>query len=220
MSLPACDVEGFVLAGGRSSRMGQDKALIQLRGRPLVQHALDILRGAGLDARIGGAHADLSAFAHVVSDDSGRAGLGPLAGICAALAACERRFAVFLPVDLPLIPAGLIEYLIHHAVVTGAAVTVVSVAGFTQTFPAIIDRAAVTHLRARLDSEDRNCLQAFRSAGAALPGGFTALQVELLVQPGQVRHPRGLYPAQWFLNVNSPEDLEVAESLATEPDRA
>jgi molybdenum cofactor guanylyltransferase len=220
LSLPACDVEGFVLAGGRSSRMGQDKALIQLGGRPLVQHALDILRGAGLDPRIGGARADLSAFAHVVTDEPGHAGLGPLAGIRAALAVCERRAAVFLPVDLPLIPAELIEYLIHHALITGAAVTVVSVGGFTQTFPAVIDRAAATHLRARLNSEDRNCLKAFRAAGAALPGGFTALQVELLVQPGQVRHPRGLYPAQWFLNVNSPEDLKVAESLATGPDPA
>ena len=57
MSRPLHRAEGFVLAGGNSNRMGHEKALIQLAGRPLVQHAVEIMRRAGLAVRIAGARA-------------------------------------------------------------------------------------------------------------------------------------------------------------------
>jgi molybdopterin-guanine dinucleotide biosynthesis protein A len=193
--------------------MGEDKALLQLGGRQLIQHALDILREAGLEARIAGARSELAAFAPVIPDAPGASELGPLGGICAALSAFTCRFAVFLPVDLPLIPSSLISYLVHHALVTEAAATVVSVSGFVQTFPAIMDRAAIESLRSSLNSGDRNCLKAFRAAGSALRGGFSVLPLELLIQPGQVRHPRALYAAQWFLNVNTPDDLRLLDKV-------
>ena len=211
MNLLRNEAEGFVLAGGRSSRMGQNKALIEIAGRRLIQHAVDILREAGLKTRIAGGASELSQLAPMVSDMPEESGLGPLAGISAALSACSCRFAVFLPVDMPLIPASLIEYLVRHAVMTQKAVTVVSVAGFTQTFPAIIDCAAIESLRESLHSDDRNCLKAFRAVGEALPGGFEALSLEVLLQPGQVRHPLALFPNQWFLSGNTPDDLRVLD---------
>jgi molybdenum cofactor guanylyltransferase len=215
LSLSLPDAEGFVLAGGRSSRMGREKALIQLAARPLIWNALEILRAAGLHSRIAGANSDFSQFAPLIPDAPQHSGLGPLAGICSALSASTTRFAVFLPVDLPLFPANLIEYLVHHATVTASAITVVSLAAFTQTFPAVIDRAALPTLESSLHSGDRNTLKAFRSAASTLKQPFTALPLELLVQPGQVRHPRGLHPIQWFLNINTPSDVKAAEALFT-----
>lgn len=212
MSLSPGEAEGFVLAGGTSSRMGQDKALVQLAGRPLIQHAIEILRSAGLEARIAGSREELSSFAETIPDQSGRSLLGPLSGICAALSASKCRFAVFLPVDLPLIPPGLIQYLVQHAVTTNSLVTIVSVASFIQTFPAVIDRAALPTLDLRLGSGDRNCLRAFRSAALSMGRPFTALPIERLVEAGLAPHPSNLIPAQWFLNVNAPAELSVAEA--------
>ena len=215
--------EGFILAGGRSSRMGCDKALVDLAGNPLIQHALSILRFSGLEPRIAGAMSDLSAFAPTLPDDpsltgpsqSGppQTGLGPLAGICAALVSSTAQYAVFLPIDLPLLPASLITYLVHHALVTESAITAVSVAGFIQTFPVVIHRAGLGVLQSRLRSNDRNCLRAFRAAAADLSQPFSIQPVELLIQSGHVSHPQGLPAADWFLNINSSRELARAETL-------
>ena len=212
MSLPLLTAEGFVLAGGSSSRMGQEKALIQLAGRPLVQHAVEIMRNAGLDVRIAGARADLSPFAQTVMDEPTQTGLGPLAGICSALSVANCRFVTFLPVDLPLVPSGLVEYLVHRAQVTESAVTVASMDAFIQTFPVVLDRAALGDLQRCLTSNDRNCLKAFRSAAHALCQPFTELPLERFVEQGDFRDPRRMAPSQWFLNLNSPPDLAMAEA--------
>ena len=210
---PSSRAEGFVLAGGQSSRMGSDKALLSLAGTPLVKHALGILQTAGLDVRIAGARSDLSTFAPVVADEPATSGLGPLAGICAALDKGIAQYSVFLPVDLPLIPANLIAYIVDHAVATQSAITLVSDAGFQQTFPVIIDRIAASELSLALRSDNHGCLSSFRVAAKALRRSLSVLPVELLLAAGHVFHPQGLAAHTWFHNVNSPRDLAYAEGL-------
>jgi molybdenum cofactor guanylyltransferase len=78
-------VNAFVLAGGRSTRMGRDKALLELEGHPLIDHALAKLRALGFSPRIAGSRPDLASFAPFVPDNYPQQ--GPLGGIEAALAA-------------------------------------------------------------------------------------------------------------------------------------
>ena len=203
---------GFVLAGGRSSRMGRDKALELFCGRPLIEIALETFREAGISAAIAGARSDLSGFAPVVEDAEREK--GPLAGICAALSATSAERAVFLSVDLPLLPASLISCMIGHARITGRAVTLCSVNGFVQTFPAVLGRAVLSSLGRSLRSGQRGCYAAFQGAAEAIGEPISVLPVELLAQSGQAAHPSALPPAWWFLNVNSPGDLARAESIA------
>ena len=205
-------VAGFVLAGGESRRMGRDKALIEFAGEPLVVRALKILREAGLDARIAGGRGDLEQFAPVVAD--AEPGRGPLGGICAALAASGEQRAVFMPVDLPPLPASLVTLMVRRAQIARTAVTVPSVSGFAQTFPAVIDRAALPGLQDGLKQGSGGCYAAFESAAAGLMQRVAVVPAEYLAQAGQVTHPDGLPPAQWFLNVNSPAELRRAEALS------
>ncbi len=202
---------GFVLAGGRSSRMGADKALIRLAGQPLIAHALAILQQAGLDASIAGARSSLSDFAPVIQD--AYPDRGPLAGICSALVSTSARHAVFLPVDLPCLPASLVSFLLHHAGVAGGAVTVTSINGYAQTFPAVVDREALPVLEASLKGGQGGCFSAFKAAAAQTRQPLSVLAVELLVQSGQIAHPDGLPAVFWFKNVNTPEDLDRAETI-------
>ena len=206
-----CGAAGFVLAGGLSSRMGGDKALVHLAGEPLIAHALRTLREAGLSSAIAGARSALSKFAPVVPDPT--PGLGPLSGICAGLASTSTRYAVFLPVDLPFAPPSLIAFLLRHASVTGRAVTVPSASGFDQTFPAVLERSVLHTLQSELAAGHGGCFQAFHVAARVSGEPIGRVSVELLTQSGQVAHPRALPSYQWFLNVNTPSDVERAESI-------
>ena len=203
---------GFVLAGGESRRMGRDKALVEFGGEPLVARAIGIMREAGLEPRIAGARATLDVFAPVIAD--AEPGRGPLGGICAALAACAEQWAVFLPVDLPLLPASLIAYLLRRAQVTQSAITLASVGGFAQTFPAVVDRAVLPALEAELDAGSLGAFAALHAATAALGQRVQTVAVEYAAQAGQAAHPEGLPAGLWFLNVNSPAELRRAEALA------
>lgn len=205
----------FVLAGGQSRRMGQDKALVSFAGEPLIAHALRILRGAGLDPAIAGERSALGAYAPVVEDS--RPDLGPLAGICAALGSTPARWCVFLPVDLPLLPVSVVATLFRHAQTTGSAVTLPALSGFAQTFPVVLDRAVLPVLSAELASGRRGCFSAFQAAAETLHQSVAVLPVESLVQSGQVVDPAGLPAFRWFLNINSPADLRLGEMLFRHP---
>jgi len=209
------DVMGFVLAGGRSSRMGSDKGLVELEGRPLIEWAIGTLQAAGIPVRIAGAREEvrgrLEEYAAVVPDAA--PGHGPLAGICAGLSSTMAAHAVFLPVDVPLMPPALIRYLIRHAQITGAVVTVASVNGLPQTFPAVIARGMRPALDKRLRNRELGCLAAFEAAAVELGQKMAVIPAEVLVQCGQVAHPDALSVIRWFMNVNTGPDLRLASSM-------
>jgi molybdenum cofactor guanylyltransferase len=202
-------VSAFVLAGGQSRRMGRDKAQLTLAGQPLIVHSLSALRAAGLAPEIAGARSDLSRFAPVIPDHS--PDLGPLSGICAALESTTAPYSVFVPVDLPLLPTSLISYLLHHAQITSAAVTVPSICGVANTFPVVLDRSVFPTLKSELASGRGGCLAAFHAAAGVLNQPISAIPVELLAQSCHAAHPFGIPVALWFLNVNTPADLDRVE---------
>lgn len=205
------DVAGFVLAGGRSSRMGRDKALVELKGRTLVSRAIANLEDLGISASIAGARSPLDELAPVFADATPDE--GPLRGICTALASTQAELALFLPVDLPLLPASLLGYLVRHAQVRRVAVTLCAVNGFLQTFPVVIRTGLLSHLQRELEAGKRGCAAAFQIAAERCGECVSVVPVELLVQAGQVHDPQALPAYRWFLNLNTPQDVERAARL-------
>jgi len=98
---------GIILAGGHSSRMGQDKALLPVNGITLLQHTTGIVRQCLHHVWISRQQNQAVPFhaGHIIYDQTPDA--GPLAGIAAALQAALRdgRFngMLVVPVDLPLL---------------------------------------------------------------------------------------------------------------------
>lgn len=115
-------VTAFILAGGKSTRMGTDKAFVMLDGQTLLAHALDLARRVTNHVRIVGDAEKFAPFAPVVEDVF--PGCGPLAGIHAALRASHTDLNLMLAVDLPFVSQPLLQFLIAQANDPAAMVTV------------------------------------------------------------------------------------------------
>jgi molybdopterin-guanine dinucleotide biosynthesis protein A len=108
------DLTGAIMAGGQSRRMGRDKALLVLDGEPLWQRQVRVLRAAGAGV-VGivrrreqaplALPADISLWHDTVN------AAGPLAGLHAALSACETEWLAVLATDMPRIDAGWFDWL-------------------------------------------------------------------------------------------------------------
>lgn len=105
---------GVVLAGGRSSRMGRDKALLEIDGRTLLDRAIALLDDAG-------------ATTVIVSGDrpggipDATAGLGPVGGIASVLPHVDDGAMVVLPVDMPALDVATLRILLDAAADAPAA---------------------------------------------------------------------------------------------------
>jgi molybdenum cofactor guanylyltransferase len=101
---------GFVLAGGKSSRMGADKFTLEIDGETFLEKAVNVLKPACQTVKIVLNPAqEVETIQPIVRDIYQMR--GALGGIHAALKNCETKFAVILAVDLPFVTTGAIENL-------------------------------------------------------------------------------------------------------------
>jgi molybdopterin-guanine dinucleotide biosynthesis protein A len=187
-------VTAVVLVGGRSTRMGRDKAtLVPDDGdpRPLTQRVLDALAPLSSSALLAGRSVEGVDVA-AVADQNSEA--GPLAGIAAALHAVSTQLAVVAACDMPTIVPALVAHMLQRARESGDALCVLCA---TERGPepllSVWRPAAAAHLDRALGAGVR----ALREAVAALP--------HLVIPPAEWQRvdPSGAS----FVNWNTPADL-------------
>ncbi len=112
--LPQQDITGVILAGGRSQRMGgEDKGLIRIDGRPMIDHIIGTL-GPQVGPLLINANRNLEdyrRFGYPVVPDSMGDFYGPLVGMASALQATETEYLLTVPCDSPLLPHNLAQAL-------------------------------------------------------------------------------------------------------------
>jgi molybdopterin-guanine dinucleotide biosynthesis protein A len=207
-------MNAFVLAGGQSTRMGRDKALLEFRGRPLVLHSLEKLRRLGFTPRIvigyEAARPDLAVFAPLVADNY--QSLGPLGGIEAALTVSNADLNLFLPVDLPLLPVEFLRWMIERAQLTQALATIPRVQGMPQPLCAIYSTALLTTAQTALAAGDGKVMRVVGRASAETGLRVDSFDVETVATSRACSQgwPRTPPVRLWFENLNTPGDFERA----------
>jgi molybdopterin-guanine dinucleotide biosynthesis protein A len=112
-------VNAFVLSGGSSSRMGQDKSLLTLAGQPLLLRTANLLVPlVGSVTVIGDPACYASLGLAVVPDDT--PSLGPLGGIATALRITRTEWNLVVGCDMPYLTAGWLAFLISRALASRA----------------------------------------------------------------------------------------------------
>jgi len=188
-------ITAFILAGGKSTRMGTDKAVLLLGGRPLIAHALDLARSAAEEVKIIGDPLKLLQFGDVIRDLYSER--GPLGGIHAALSSTRSDYNLILGVDLPFVTKQFLNYLAESAQASDATVTVASASGGLQPLCAIYRKQFVA-LAERALAAGRNKIDAL----------FAGTTVRLITDEELAAN--GFSPSI-FSNLNTPEDWELAK---------
>ena len=194
---------GVILAGGRSSRMGAEKALLALGGQPLIAHVAGRLRPQ-VDALFINANGDPDRFAWldcpVVADGADVGAAGPLIGLRAAFAfAASRGFArlATAPCDAPFLPLELVARLDAAMTASGApAAAAQGVSGLEPMF-------ALWSLTA-----EREIAAELANGGASPRGVLERLGADRVTFAAD---------DDLFANLNRPEDLAAAEARLNDP---
>lgn len=107
-------VNGYILAGGKSSRMGTDKGLMMLNGKATVQHVIEQMQPAVDKVIIVSNNPDYKKFGLEVIGDLIK-DIGPAGGIYSALSHANSNYVFIMSCDMPFINSGAIKLLIEKS---------------------------------------------------------------------------------------------------------
>jgi phospholipid/cholesterol/gamma-HCH transport system ATP-binding protein len=203
------NVTAFVLAGGRSSRMGSDKALLSLGEQTLLERSLKTASAAASTVRISGSKERYAKFGDVIEDiyeDS-----GPLGGIHAALSASGTDLNLMLSVDLPHMTPEFLKWLFERAGETQDLIVVPDGAGSPQPLCAIYRLGALEAVTRALQAGEFKIGRLFSQVPTRV------LTEQEIVSSG--------FSVTIFHNVNTPDEFKALEqdaglSVASEEKRA
>lgn len=204
----ALDAEGWVLAGGRSLRMGRAKAGVEIAGVPLLERMLRKLRRLGLRARVAGRCELVERMdAEVVNDL--HPDCGPLSGIETALRWSEKPLVLALGIDLPLIDTDFLKWMLERAQMTAAVATIPRVLGEPQPLCAVYRRELLPGITRALESRDYKVMTAIEHAGCE--GRRDLFDVERVAAADAWESVLPVHCQ--FLNCNRPADVTAATTL-------
>jgi molybdenum cofactor guanylyltransferase len=187
-------VTAFILAGGKSSRMGADKASLELGGQTLLARALKVAGTVTPLVRLLGDKKRFAAFGTVIEDIYPRC--GPLGGIHAGLMSTTTDFNVMLAVDLPFITTEFLRYLISQAEDSNAAATVPRVGGIFQPLCAMYRKEFVGVAESSLRAGKNKIGALFHEVNTRV------IEEEKLTNAG--------FPIEIFRNLNTPAEWQEA----------
>jgi molybdopterin-guanine dinucleotide biosynthesis protein A len=190
------EVTGIILAGGKSSRMGTEKGLQLLCGKPLISYAIEVLAGFCDRIFISSSSDAYQSFGYqMVADEY--PGIGPMGGLYSALRKSKTEKNLVLSCDLPIVSRDLMAFILQNA------------EGYQVAVPWEGNR----HYEPLCGFYDQSVLEPMteyiRNGNYKLPDLFEEISINKLI----INDKLVCFRENQFLNVNSKHDLERAENL-------
>ncbi len=179
------EISAIILAGGKSSRMGQDKGLMIYNGKPLIQYAIDILKPLTNDLIIVSNKADYQAFGYKTIDDI-YLEKGPLVGIYSGLQQINNDWCFVLSCDAPNLTSDILLSLTNNINTS----EVIVAEHKTQIHPLIglYNKSCLSKLKMEIELDQLGLIKAIKKCRYKTVDFST-------------------FPEQIFKNINSPSDL-------------
>jgi molybdopterin-guanine dinucleotide biosynthesis protein A len=191
----------IILAGGKSSRLGQSKALQVIKGKPLIQWVIDHLSILSTEIIIVTAHGEAIPYSSAVKIKTTAdiyPGKGPLVGIYSGLIASSSSRAIVVGCDTPFLSVGLLEHMTQISSTFDAVVP--RIKNKVEPLCAIYSKICLARIQDLLDQNELGISKL-----------FDMVKVQYIEEAEVNRFdPEHLS----FFNINSQEDLERARRLA------
>jgi molybdenum cofactor guanylyltransferase len=181
---------GFVTAGGKSTRMGVDKAWLEVGGTPMILRVIRALQPVTGDVSVIANDPEYRRLGLPVFADS-NPGIGPLEAIRTALANSSRRLAVLAACDIPFVTTELFQLLVESAG-NHQAVVPTDAAGLLEPLCAVYSTSALESVELLIAQGRRKVSDLFDVVPTRI------------VTFDEIRHLTGC--SLFFRNVNTPDE--------------
>jgi molybdopterin-guanine dinucleotide biosynthesis protein A len=181
------DFSVSILAGGKSSRMGEDKGLMSLFGKPMIQYVIDEARTLNRPIQIISNNSNYNKFDLPVFKDNFEE-KGPLSGIYSALLNSDKKYNLIICCDVPYAKAALFKYILSKC--EGYEVTLPSKDNRIHPLIGVYQKSLLPHFENEIRNSRLKVLDAVQDLNGQIvdAGNFEKIN---------------------FKNLNSKSDLEV-----------
>lgn len=151
-------IGAIILAGGKSSRMGEDKGLMLLDGKPMIQHMIDAVNTITDAVIIVANNEAYSRFGVPVFKDEIK-DKGPLAGIYTGLKHSKAEKNIIVSCDTPYITQDLLQFLLNQSI--GFDITIPQKEGRTHQLIGVFDKKCGNSFKVNIDNDRLKLITAY-----------------------------------------------------------
>jgi molybdopterin-guanine dinucleotide biosynthesis protein A len=210
--IPIGQPEAFILAGGKSSRMGRDKGLIEINGRPMIAYLIETLHNLALKPLIISNNPAYQQFGLPVLPDIIK-DQGPLGGLYTAMHHSQAASVMLLSCDMPFIGEEALKKLME-AIQPGRIVAT-QMSGRLNPMPAIYP--------SRLEEQVKSLILAQKLKMSQWLSEQNPVVVALGKKPDWTEASDSDELGDQFININTPDDLynlsHIQDKLKERPDK-
>ena len=204
------DITGIILSGGKSTRMGENKSLMKIGNKTIIEHVKDLMQSLFSKIILITNDPDEYAFLNLEMYKDIYFRMGPLAGIhsCLTHSSTDKNFIISC--DIPLMTQEMIKYLLDYK--TNKPITIAKADGFIQQLCGVYYKSCLPHaeniLSSNKNAEGRNEEQ--KERGCKVLGLIDIVGAEIIEAESLP-----FYKKDMFFNMNKRSDYESILSKMT-----